>query len=164
MIITDVEKLKQKCKRVSLIEADPIYHKLINELSNHPNGVGLAAPQIGIYLNVCIIKFKENILLVNPVIKKQYNLIEFRYEGCLSFNNVLLPTKRYSEILVVDDVHPNGFISTGVEAVIVSHEIDHLNGITIHDRAVPRLKDSNTCWCGSGKKYRKCHKRKIVTF
>jgi len=157
MIVTNEEELRKECKNISLFEATPILVQLEKELAKSSTGIGLAANQIGIDAKVCIIKYKELIKLVNPVIIKTYDKRLFLNEGCLSFPGERVNTARYNEILVKDVLYPAGIICTGIEAVAVQHEIDHLYGKTMHDYVVEIPAGRNSlCWCGSGKKYKKC--------
>ena len=165
MIITDELKLNTPCENASIFEAPAIISKLWEELDKHPHGAGLAASQIGILKRVCIIKHhKTKIALVNPKIIETYDHMEFHNEGCLSYINQYIITNRYNEILVKDDINPNGFVSTGFEAVIIQHEIDHTLGITMIDRQIEIPLINEKCWCGSGKKYKKCHQGKRISY
>jgi peptide deformylase len=161
MIITDIEFLKQPCNNVSLFEAQDIINKLESELlSSSAKGIGLAANQIGINANVCIIRTESTkINLVNPIVIEKYDLRMFKHEGCLSFPNQWLTTKRYNEILVRDLFRPAGVIFVGLEAVVAQHEIGHLNGELMHDYIISiPLGPNSPCWCDtSGKKWKKCH-------
>ena len=162
MIVTDKEELTKSCKYVSLLEAPSILKSLEEELEKAGSGVGLAANQIGIDARVCIIKYKDIIHLVNPEIVALEDLREFHYEGCLSFPGEFIWTKRYNEVFIKDSLHPSGIVCTGFEAVVVQHEIGHLNGETMHDYQIPRLSRNDLCWCGK-KKYKKCHMGKIIS-
>jgi len=163
MIVTNRSELKKECRDVSILEAHDIIKKLEDELSNSKiPGVGLSANQIGIDAKVCIIRAKNKISFVNPKIVEQYDLMEFKNEGCLSFPNKWLLTKRYNEIFVKDALHPAGFILTGINAVIAQHEIDHLYGKTMFEYEIQRPRVNDKCWCGSDKKYKKCHMKKII--
>jgi len=159
MIITNKKQLQTECKDVSIFEAYEIISKLEAELAIAPTtGIGLAANQIGIDAKVCIIRAgKERLDLVNPVIIKAYDKALFMNEGCLSFPNEWIATARYSEIFLKDSLHPAGIICTGVEAVVVQHEVDHLYGKLMHDYIVEVPKGPNDkCWCGSKRKFKKC--------
>jgi len=164
MITTNIDILKAKNVDVSLIEAPAIIEKLEEELFNSEfPGVGLAAPQIGINKRVCIIRAgKESINLVNPVIVDKDDLRLFRNEGCLSFPDELIMTKRYNEIFVKDLLNPSGIVCTGLTAVIVQHEIAHTNGETMHDYQITLPRVNDKCWCGSEKKFKKCHMKKEI--
>ena len=66
----------------------------------------------------------------------------FFQEGCLSFKGDYVLTERWTDIVVTDDNHANqlffSFEKNALECVCVQHEIDHLNGITMFDRAVDK--------------------------
>ena len=163
VIVTDEKQLRAECKDVSIFEAYEIISKLENELANSPTGIGLAAPQINIQKKVCIIRCgNTKIDLVNPVIIKKYDLRELYDEGCLSFPEKFIVTKRFNEIFVQDTLHPAGMIFTGIESVIVLHEIGHLYGKLMYDYEINIPKRNEKCWCLSGKKYKNCHLRKII--
>ena len=157
MIVTNRNELVSVCKEVSLFDAQEIINKLIQELLQSKTGVGLAANQIGIDARVCIIRFRDPINLVNPVIIESFDLMEFYNEGCLSFPDEFITTARFNEIFVKDSIRPSGMVLTGFEAVAVQHEIDHLNGITMHDHEIQIPGTNAKCWCGKSK-YKKCHK------
>lgn len=157
MIITDKSKLTSTCKRVTLFEAQGIIEQLEKELHASKTGAGLAANQIGINARVCIVRLRESINLVNPVIIQSFDNWIFVNEGCLSFPDQWITTARYNEIFVKDSLHPTGFVSTGPEAVAIQHEIDHLNGKTMYDYQIEMPANRNSlCWCGSKRKYKKC--------
>lgn len=163
MIITDKSKLSSTCKDVTLFEAQDIIIQLEEELKKHPTGIGLAAIQIGLKKKVCIIRVKDSINLINPIIIESFDLMEYHNEGCLSYPGKLITTSRFNEIFVKDVLHPNGFISTGFEAVVIAHEIDHLNSITMYDREIQiPTRRNEKCWCKSGKKYKLCHLGLII--
>jgi peptide deformylase len=158
MIITNSEQLTKECKDVSLMfDGEHIISKLEEQLAKS-SGVGLAANQIGIDAKVCIIRAPNaKINLINPVIEKKYDLKLFKNEGCLSFPGEWLTTSRYNEIVVKDLLHPAGIICTGFEAVVVQHEVDHLYGKLMHEYIVKIPGRNEPCWCGSKRKYKKCH-------
>jgi len=159
MIITDLDFLRKPCREASILEAGDIIQKLEEELHNSLiGGVGLSANQIGILKKVCIIRTpKLSLDLVNPIILEQYDLCSFGGDGCLSIPGVYITTQRYNEIFLKDIMHPNGIIAVGLEAVIIEHECDHLNNILMIDRQIKIPKQNDKCWCGSEKKYKKCH-------
>ena len=143
MIITEQSKIKQICESVSSIEeGEEIGAQLLKELNNSTNGIGLAANQIGINKRVCIINVKEPLVLINPkIVEKSEETFVFP-EGCLSFLNDKVRTKRYVSITVEADNHSSKLMFTAdskdindaFECVCVQHEIDHLDGITMFDR------------------------------
>ena len=139
MIITDEKLLRVKCDPVLPEEVDHLISELEMELKNSINpGIGLAAPQIGIAKSIAIVRIPNirKINLVNPKILEQYDEIMFEGEGCLSFPGLYVTTMRYNEIVVESMVGPRKFIVTGLTAVVVAHEIDHLNNILLIDRRI----------------------------
>lgn len=159
MIVIDKNSLKEVCEDVSLFEAGEIIQKLEQELlqSKEP-GIGLASIQIGINKKICIIRTKDNSLdLVNPKIIAEHDIMEFSNEGCLSFPGQFILTKRFNEIVVQDLLHPAGIVCTGLDAVVVAHEVGHLYGETMFDYQITRPQRNQKCWCGSEKKYKICH-------
>ena len=140
-IVTDINKLKIPCGPASQEEGAEIGTKLIAALEQHSNGVGLAANQIGINKRVCLINVKRPITLVNPKIISGYDRVRYR-ENCLSFSDEEVITERFRNILVVADNHRGSLAFYGLdelsllESVCVQHEIDHLDGLTMHDRII----------------------------
>jgi len=163
MIITDISKLRMENNNVLPNEMDNIIINLEKNLG--VNGVGLAAPQIGINKKIAIVRFDNvSINLINPKIIDSSGGFINKDEGCLSFPGQRFNTLRHREIFVKDDLRPDGFVAVGFEAVVIAHEIDHLEGILIIDRAVGNNKigRNDPCPCGkkiNGKvvKFKKCH-------
>ena len=109
--------------------------KLWTTLIEHENGVGLAAPQIGIHKRICVICVKEQITLVNPKVIDTEVVILYR-EGCLSFPGVTIQTKRYESIIVDTDNLGRLYFTAEdnlLECVVVQHEINHLDGKLMFD-------------------------------
>ncbi|EKD41424.1 MAG: hypothetical protein ACD_73C00724G0006 [uncultured bacterium] len=112
------------------------------------NGIGLAAPQVGelirlVVLDVPIVDEKnpkehhpDPIALINPVIKSKQGNIEFE-EGCLSCPELLVTVPR-AEMVKVAYLNTEGQIcelaASGLKAVCIQHEIDHLNGLLLVDK------------------------------
>ncbi len=177
MIISDQKFLRIKSEEVDSSEVDELIRSLERELyfsaiKGRP-GIGLAAPQIGIHKKAAIIRIfgtgqqNVSINLVNAKIEKGYNQFVMKDEGCLSIDNALCNTLRYQEIYVVNNlVEPHSFVATGLIAVAIQHELDHLDGILVIDRKIPEInpgsfgrvkpKPNDPCFCGSNKKYKKC--------
>jgi len=138
-IVTDIAQLRQPCHPVTLEEGVLIGKQLLKILSDHKDGVGLAANQVGIHKRVCVVNVKKPIVLINPEIIGGFDRIQFN-ENCLSFANEVVITQRYRNILVKADNYYGTMAFHGkdemglLEAVCVQHEIDHLNGLTMHDR------------------------------
>jgi peptide deformylase len=99
-------------------------------------GVGLAANQVGIPLQVAIIEIEDKITeLVNPqVARTSGELLD--WEGCLSIPGFVAETGRYARVTVkARDRHGKEFRVKGEDlfARALQHEIDHLNGILYVD-------------------------------
>jgi len=142
MIIKDKTKLQEKCSPVSVKEGEEIGVRLLHELRESENGIGLAANQIGIQKRVCVINIKEPLVLINPkIVEKSKEKFVFP-EGCLSFPDDKIKTLRHESIVVEADNHQGRLsfsansqdINDAFECVCVQHEIDHLDGITMFER------------------------------
>ena len=142
MIIKDKNKLQEKCSPVSVKEGEEIGVRLLHELRQSENGIGLAANQIGINKRVCVINVKEPLVLINPkIVEKSKEQFIFP-EGCLSFPDSKIKTQRHQDIVVEADNHKGKLsfsanskdINDAFECVCVQHEIDHLDGITMFER------------------------------
>jgi peptide deformylase len=105
-------------------------------------GVGLAAPQINIPLQLCVIDIspkdgpRELIVLANPKIVKGEGE-EIDEEGCLSVRDYCSKVPRYAKIWVeAQDItgQPISFEAEGYFARVIQHELDHLNGTLFIDR------------------------------
>ena len=147
MIIKDKIKLQEKCSPVSVKEGEEIGVRLLHELRQSENGIGLAANQIGINKRVCVVNVKEPLVLINPkIVEKSKEQFVFA-EGCLSFPDSKLKTIRHQDIIVEADNHEGRLsfsanskdINDAFECVCVQHEIDHLDGITMFDREFKQI-------------------------
>ena len=130
--------LRRKAKRVSRV--DESLNRLIDDMVEtmyHINGVGLAAPQVGVSLKIAVIGLpdEEPIILVNPEIVKraaEYEVIE----GCLSVPGYRGKIKRSGKV-TAKALDRNGkqfrIKGEGLLAEALEHEIDHLNGILYID-------------------------------
>ena len=143
MIITEVSKLQTICESVSSVEeGEEIGAQLLKELTETKSGIGLAANRIGINKRVCVINVKEPLVLINPKIVETSEETFVFPEGCLSFPNTHIRTKRYTSIKVKADNHKDELSFSAdskdskdaFECACVQHEIDHLDGITMFDR------------------------------
>lgn len=102
------------------------------------NGVGLAAPQIGKSLRLCVIKLNgKTYILINPKIKSKSWKKENLEEGCLSFPGKFIPIKRSRKIKVEAQDRNGDKIKIKAEGMLaraMQHEIDHLDGILFISR------------------------------
>lgn len=105
-------------------------------------GVGLAAPQIGILRRYCVVDVGDGIIeLVNPVIEKQSGS-QSGEEGCLSIPGRYEEVERPMKVTVrAQDRNGKNFKITadGFKARALCHEIDHLDGILYIDKIKKEL-------------------------
>lgn len=139
----DDEILRKKSREVEVVD-DKIRQILDDmvETMHKYDGLGLAAPQIGILKRLVVIDLydeKGPIKLVNPVIVKQKGEQEVE-EGCLSFPNQFAKIIRPSEV-TIEALDENGkkikIKGTGLLAQAISHELDHLDGVLFVDKIIP---------------------------
>ena len=103
-------------------------------------GIGLAAPQVGIAHRVLVYRVEPDssvVALVNPQIEWSSRDEEISEEGCLSLPMIHVEVERPLAVLVnARDEHGAELVieATGLEARVIQHEIDHLDGILILDR------------------------------
>jgi peptide deformylase len=106
-------------------------------------GVGLAATQLGVMHRVLVYKVGEDGLLaavVNPELEWAGDDIEEAEEGCLSLPGVHVDVERPVRVRVrAHDEHGDRLVieASGLEARVIQHEMDHLDGVLILDR-IPR--------------------------
>jgi peptide deformylase len=122
--------LKTVCDEVTEFndELISLAEDMKDTLSATKNGVGLAAPQIGITKRIILVRDQ---IIVNPVISGAVGE-QIVKEGCLSYPGIERAIKRPLSVIVTgQDIHGNGFVDTfkGINAAIACHEVDHLNGI-----------------------------------
>jgi peptide deformylase len=145
--------LSEPTKRVEVF--DKKLALLVKEMSStltattNPKGVGLAAPQVGVGLQIFVMKPTDKspvTAYINPEIIEKSETItdnikesDKRLEGCLSIPNIWGKVIRDSKILLsfqdINGVHLQKKFS-GFPAVIVQHETDHLNGILFTRRVL----------------------------
>jgi peptide deformylase len=120
----------------------------LGRLMQEARGVGLAAPQLGIAQRVLVYQLDEEApltTLVNPRIVSGSDDRETADEGCLSLGaaSVVVPVERAIAV-VVEAVSPTGaeirVEADGLEARVIQHEVDHLDGVLTLDRTTPEAK------------------------
>ena len=115
----------------------------MGELMHDALGIGLAATQLGVLHRVLVYRaYSDDPLtaLVNPVIEWAAEELETLEEGCLSLPGVHVEVERPAQVRVrARDVAGKVLVveAEGLEARVIQHEIDHLDGILILDR-IPR--------------------------
>ena len=103
-------------------------------------GIGLAAPQVGVMHRVLVYRVEQDApiaALINPQLEWSSKDKEIMDEGCLSLPGVLVDVERPIHIRVRGfDEHGDGLMieASGLEARVIQHEIDHLDGVLILDR------------------------------
>lgn len=118
------------------------------KLMYQENGIGLAAPQVGIEARVFVIMTRnipevtEPFAVFNPVILAASEETELEEEGCLSFPNLFFKVSRPAKIIAEfkdRDSNTHRMEFTGIDARCFQHELDHLNGICFTSK-ISRMK------------------------
>jgi peptide deformylase len=117
----------------------------MTKLMQEARGVGLAAPQVGVLRRILVYQTSDDdpvVALVNPQLTGSSDEQETLDEGCLSLGaaSVIVPVARPATI-TVEATSPDGETLTieaeGLEARVIQHELDHLDGVLIIDRTSP---------------------------
>jgi peptide deformylase len=140
--------LRRKSRPVTGVsrQVRDLIQDLRDTLEHSSDGIGLAAPQIDVHRRVVVVRLGSRnekgvepgppIALINPVIEETGN--EQRdFDGCLSFPGLYAETIRPHSLRVTGlDERGKAFDRTfvGFDAVVVHHEIDHLDGVLFIDR------------------------------
>lgn len=140
--------LKKVCNRVERIDQSivDLVQDLLDTMRAGPGSVGVAAPQIGVTLRVCVVDVSQNRLgkdnnhgllcMINPEITARSGLAVMR-EGCMSVPDYTGDVDRATDI-TVRFIEPDGsqreINASGFEAVALQHEMDHLDGVLFLDR------------------------------
>jgi peptide deformylase len=112
----------------------------MGEVMNDALGVGLAATQLGVLHRLLVYRVQpesELAALVNPEVEWAGEVQEVAEEGCLSLPEVLVDVERPLHVRVRGrNEHGHDVVveATGLEARVIQHEIDHLDGVLILDR------------------------------
>jgi peptide deformylase len=132
--------LRQKCREVTVINKK--IKKLLDRMKEamyKANGVGLAAPQVGVSKRIVVVDVGEGVWeLINPEIIFQEGE-ELGIEGCLSIPGVAGEVSRAARVRV-RALNRQGqhqvVTAEGLGARALQHEIDHLDGILFIDKAI----------------------------
>ena len=132
--------LRQKCSEVEVFDDE--LKKLLSEMARAMykyDGIGLAAPQVGINKRIITIDVGKGLLkLINPVILEVGGEEEEMDEGCLSLPGVFVPVIRKVGFIRLTAYDVNGnqreWKGKGLFARVIQHEIDHLDGVLMIDR------------------------------
>jgi peptide deformylase len=115
----------------------------MTDIMRDANGLGLAAPQIGMSTRIIVYDAHEGDgvrVLINPKILSMSGEQTEPKEGCLSIPGLQGVVKRANEIRVKGFDEKNRPVTRrakGLEARVIQHEVDHLDGILFIDRAEP---------------------------
>lgn len=116
------------------------------ETMRRAEGVGLAAPQVGVAAQLFVYEAADEEeparaiplhVVVNPMIEPQPGELVYDWEGCLSIPDLrgLVPRHPAVRVRGLDrEGRPLDYVTRGFEARIVQHEFDHLNGVVFLDR------------------------------
>jgi len=131
-------------------------HQFINDLletMHLKDGVGLAAPQVGKNIRICVINsigtkevmdekhqptINHDLVLINPIWQKISRKQVYDLEGCLSVPKIYGKVKRYKDIVVkATDIHGKEIKieAHGFFARVIQHEVDHLDGVLFIEKA-----------------------------
>lgn len=144
------ESLRTMCTKIETIT--PTVRKLakaMEDLVHEYDGVGLAAPQLWVHIRLIATtqwkivrddyKLKSTVMMINPNIVIHSDVTAWDEEGCLSLPWTFGQVERYKQI-TVEYTSTSGKSESlqlsWLDAVIVQHEIDHLDGILFIDKAI----------------------------
>ena len=137
--------LRRKAEPLPAVDED--IRRLIKDMFEtmyEADGVGLAAPQVGVSQRVIVIDPHEQDVkpfgLVNPVIVQSADDVERGEEGCLSIPGLKDIVERPAAVVVeaLDaDGKPVRIEAEGLLARVLQHEVDHLDGVLFIDRVSP---------------------------
>ena len=140
--------LKKLCRPVATLDQEItlLIGDLVDTMRSGPGSVGVAAPQIGVLLRVCVVDVsasrqgQENnhglLAMVNPEIVRREGSAVMR-EGCMSVPDYTGDVERSTAVTVrfLDESGESRQIdASGFEAVAIQHEMDHLDGVLFLDR------------------------------
>jgi len=142
--------LRRKAREVKIeeLKSPKIQRLILNMMKTMEveKGVGLAAPQVGSNFRICLVKADREkdsnaIALINPKIKSSSRKKDIFEEGCLSFPGKFFPVERPVKVKVAaKDIAGKKLKikADGLLARVLQHEIDHLDGILVIDRAMKK--------------------------
>jgi peptide deformylase len=131
--------LRENAKPVTRFDDElaELSRRMIRVMQDAP-GIGLAAPQVGVVRRVIVYQVDDDpVTLVNPEIVWSSDETEVLDEGCLSVPGVSVPVERPTAIRVrAQGLHGDfrEYDADDLEARVIQHETDHLNGVLILER------------------------------
>jgi len=164
--------LRQEAAPVSPEEIrSPEFQRFVDDMvetMREYNGAGLAANQVHVLKQVCVIEVHENprypdapaiplTVLVNPVVTAVTDEVEDGWEGCLSVPDMrgMVPRATAVHLRALDrDGNPIDLVAKEFFARVIQHETDHLHGIVYVDRmedlsTLSHLAEWNRYWMGA---------------
>jgi peptide deformylase len=137
ILTADEPILREKTKRVA--EFDASLHRLLDDLletMREAPGIGLAANQVGVPLQVAVIEIEGKVTeLINPkLVRRSGSVVD--WEGCLSIPGFVAEVERAEKVTVkARDRNGKEFRVKGDELLgrALQHEVDHLNGVLYID-------------------------------
>jgi peptide deformylase len=140
-----------RTRATEVVEIDDELRLLIDDMLEtmyDAEGIGLAAPQVGVSKRVMVVDVREKdsspFALVNPRLVEADAKREKAEEGCLSIPGISAPVERPANVVVEGldrDGHPVRIEAAGLLARCLQHEIDHLDGVLFIDRVSPLRRD-----------------------
>lgn len=135
-------RLRRKAVEVSQIDGEiEDLIKTMFRIMKDEEGIGLAAPQVGVSQRVIVVSLEsrgfERLALINPVIQWLSEEKDFVEEGCLSVPGVRAEVERSVDAVVKGMVKSGRLVEItahGLLARVLQHEIDHLEGVLFIDR------------------------------
>ena len=136
--------LRQPAKRISKVDDE--IRQLAREMLQtmySSDGIGLAAPQVGIHKQLIVIDIEPDnaanppLILINPTIKKALGDVCVAQEGCLSIPGVYMDVKRPEMVEIAykdENGRPRTLKAGDLLGRCIQHEMDHLNGVVFVDR------------------------------
>jgi len=148
MALLPIRKYPDPCLKKASAPVETIdgeIHKLLENMAETMyanDGIGLAAPQVGINLRLIVLDVKQGdqegqlLKLINPKITHKQEEIKWE-EGCLSLPELIVEVDRF-ESVTVEALSPEGqplsIEADGLLSICLQHEIDHLDGVLLVDR------------------------------
>ncbi len=145
ILTVDHPMLRRKCSKIQRLDGS--HQKLIDDMietMRHANGVGLAAPQVGVPLRIFVVETPEDIeephagelfVIYNPEILKKDELY-YPEEGCLSMPGWVGNVPRFQNVTLKGRDRLGREVrvkATGYLAQAFQHESDHLDGVLFFD-------------------------------
>lgn len=117
----------------------------MKSLMHDARGIGLAATQVGVVKRLFVFQLDDDVdvALVNPEVVERSEETESSDEGCLSLQGITVPVDRSLAVTISGRDEQGEEVRLeleGIEARVVQHELDHLDGVLIIDRTTPEAR------------------------